>query len=261
MNDLKVAAIQADLVWENPVENRAYFYAQFRHLANQNIDLVVLPEMFTTGFSMTPERLEETMQGETISWMLDCAKTFKFLLTGSLIIKEKGCYFNRQIFAFPNGNIACYDKRHLFRMGGEHEHYTAGEKNTIVTYKGWRILPQICYDLRFPVWARNRNTYDLAIYVANFPTARRQVWNTLLAARAIENQCFLIGCNRIGTDANGHHHSGDTQILSPKGEIIVKATENKAETISAVLDFDNELQNFREKFPVHLDADDFKIKS
>ncbi len=259
MNALKVAAIQADLAWEKPLENRAYFYARFQYLARQNIDLVVLPEMFTTGFSMTPETLAETMQGTTVKWMLDCAKIHNFLLTGSLIIKEKKQYYNRQIFAFPTGDIDYYDKRHLFRMSGEHKHYTAGKKNTIVSYKSWRILPQICYDLRFPVWSRNRNNYDLAIYVANFPTVRCYVWNTLLAARAIENQCFVIGCNRIGADNNGLCHSGDTQIISPKGEIMAKATENKAETIITTLDFSTELQSFKEKFPAHLDADDFSL--
>ncbi len=258
MNKLKIAAIQADLEWQNPIANRASFEALFVNLCAEEVDLVVLPEMFTTGFTMQVEQLAEAMTGVTVQWLQNCAKNYGFLLTGSLIIKENGQFFNRQVFAFPSGELQCYDKRHLFRMGGEHKHYTAGTHRVVVTYKGWRILPQICYDLRFPAWSRNRNDYDVLLYIANFPSPRRQVWNTLLAARAIENQCYVVGCNRIGVDGNDLPHSGDTQILSPKGEILAKAPQNTPTSLIATLD-KSELDSFRKKFPVHLDADDFEI--
>ncbi len=257
-NTLKIAAIQVDLAWQKPLKNRVYFERLLPNLATQNVDLVVLPEMFSTGFTMQTEEFAEEMNGTTVQWLQNCAKSYNFLLTGSLIIKEKGQFFNRQIFAFPNEELQYYDKRHLFRMGGEDKHYTAGAKRVIVTYKGWRICPQICYDLRFPVWSRNCDDYDLLLYVANFPTARRKVWNTLLAARSIENQCYVVGCNRIGNDGNGLAHSGDTQILSPKGEILAAAEENMPSTMIFTLNKED-LYAFREKFPVHLDADDFII--
>ncbi len=256
---LKIGAIQADLAWQNPSKNKAGFERLLPNLVTQNVDLVVLPEMFTTGFTMQVEQFAEDMQGSAVQWLQNCAKTYGFLLTGSLIIKENGQFFNRQMFAFPSGELQWYDKRHLFRMGGEDKHYTAGKQRVVVSYKGWRILPQICYDLRFPVWARNRNDYDVLLYIANFPTPRRQVWNTLLSARAIENQCYVVGCNRIGVDGNDLPHSGDTQVLSPKGKILAKATQNTPTSLLATLD-KSELDSFREKFPVHLDADYFEIK-
>ncbi len=258
-NTLKIGAIQADLVWQNPSKNKAEFERLLPNLVTQNVDLVVLPEMFTTGFTMQVEQFAEDMQGSAVQWLQNCAKTYGFLLTGSLIIKENGQFFNRQVFAFPSGELQCYDKRHLFRMGGEDKHYTAGKQRVVVSCKGWRILPQICYDLRFPAWSRNRNDYDVLLYIANFPTPRRQVWNTLLSARAIENQCYVVGCNRIGVDGNDLPHSGDTQIISPKGEILAKAPQNTPTSLLATLD-KSELDSFREKFPVHLDADDFEIK-
>ncbi len=260
MSSLKVIALQADLVWEDALKNRVYFEEQFEGISDQNPDLVVLPEMFTTGFSMQPQKLSEEMEGTTVAWMQFCAKKYHFLLTGSLIIKEKSNYYNRQVFAFPDEALQHYDKRHLFRMGGEHKHYTAGNKRIVINYKGWRILPQICYDLRFPVWVRNRNDYDLLLYIANFPTPRRKVWNILLPARAIENQCYVIGCNRVGTDGVGLHYTGDTQILSPKGEVLIQAEANTPCWLSYFLSLD-ELNVFRKKFPTHLDADDFQVNS
>lgn len=255
---LKIAAIQADLVWEAPEKNRDYFEEQFQGLASQEADLVVLPEMFTTGFSMQTEKLAEPNNGITVKWMQANAKKYNFLLTGSLIIRENSNYYNRQIFAFPDGSLRHYDKRHLFRMGGEHKHYTSGKERVVINYKGWRIFPQICYDLRFPIWSRNRNDYDLLIYVANFPAPRRKVWQTLLAARAIENQCYVVGCNRIGTDDEGLHYTGDSQVISHKGEVIATAPENTPYVLIITLSLE-ELQYFREKFPVHLDADSFTI--
>lgn len=253
---LKVAAIQADLAWEAPEKNRNYFEKQFQGLASQDFDLVILPEMFTTGFSMQPKKLAEPNNGITVKWMQANALKYNFLLTGSLIIRGNSNYYNRQIFAFPDGSLKHYDKRHLFRMGDEHKHYTAGKERIIINYKGWRILPQICYDLRFPIWSRNHNSYDLLIYVANFPAPRRKVWKTLLAARAIENQCYVVGCNRIGRDGYGLHYSGDTQIISPKGKVIASAPKNIAYVLTTDLDI-KEIQHFRERFPVHLDADNF----
>lgn len=255
---LRIAAIQADLFWENPEQNRTYFEAQFEQFVTNEIDIVVLPEMFTTGFSMQPENLSESMEGISVRWLQNCAQKFNFLLTGSLIIKEHDNYYNRQIFAFPDRTLKHYDKRHLFRMGGEHEHYTAGIARVIIHYKGWRILPQICYDLRFPVWSRNQNDYDLALYIANFPTPRRKVWQTLLAARAMENQCYVVGCNRIGADGNKIHYSGSSQILSPRGEVLALAPENKPCVLTLNLDLKT-LASFRKKFPVHLDTDNFTI--
>ncbi|PVX52629.1 putative amidohydrolase [Balneicella halophila] len=254
---LKVVALQANLVWENPEENRQYFKNCFDEIA-EHVDLVVLPEMFTSGFTMEPKPSAEKMDGKSVKWMQDCAKRYQFLLTGSLIIQENGAFYNRMIFAFPNGAIEYYDKRHLFRMGKEHEHYTAGIKKLIVNYKGWRIFPQICYDLRFPLWSYNRNEYDLLIYVANFPAVRRNVWNSLLLARAIENQCYVVGCNRIGIDGNELVYDGGSQVISPKGKIIAKATYDTPETLSANLSLEK-LQAFREKFPIHLDADNFEL--
>ncbi len=259
MTDLKVGVLQADLVWENPNQNRTYFEQQFPSLASQGLDFVVLPEMFTTGFSMQVEKLAETMQGDTVEWLQNCAKKYGFLLTGSLIIQENRHFFNRQIFAFPNGELTYYDKRHLFRMGGEDKHYTAGTERKIITYKGWRICPQICYDLRFPIWSRNREEYDILVYVANFPKPRRAVWNTLLKARAIENQAYVLGCNRIGTDGNSLEYVGDSQIISPKGEVLLQAKEHTACNLVTTLSL-SELQEFREKFPTYLDSDDFEIK-
>lgn len=253
---LKVATIQSDLAWEDKEINITHFEAQFEKLASQKVDLLVLPEMFTTGFSMQTEKLAEANTDITVKWMQTMAMHYQFLLTGSIIVKEKDKYYNRQLFAFPDGKLQHYDKRHLFRMGNEHLHYTAGKERVIIHYKGWNILPQICYDLRFPVWSRNRNDYDLLLYIANFPTQRSKVWQTLLTARAIENQCYVIGCNRIGTDGKGMIYSGDSQILSPKGEVIALAPKNMPCLLTASLALD-ELRCFREKFPVYLDADTF----
>ncbi len=259
MTTLKVAVLQANVVWEAPQENKKYFEKQFLDLENQGLDFVVLPEMFTTGFSMQPQKLAETMEGETVLWLQKCAIRYHFLLTGSLIIIENNNYFNRQIFAFPDGSLSWYDKRHLFRMGGEDQHYTAGVKRTIIKYKSWRILPQICYDLRFPVWSRNRNDYDLLVCIANFPKIRREVWNTLLKARAIENQVYVVGCNRIGIDGEGLCYSGDSQLITPKGKIISQAPENISFSLVETLSLED-LQQFRKKFPTYLDTDDFEIK-
>lgn len=257
LETLHIACIEAQISWEAPQKNKEYFETQLEKLPAET-NLVLLPEMFTTGFSMQPKIFAETPQGETLRWMQYCAKKFNILLGGSLIILEDNKYYNRFYLTEPSGTQHHYDKRHLFRMGNEDKHYTAGTKNCIVNYKGWRIMLQICYDLRFPVWTRNQNNYDLLLYVANFPANRRHVWNTLLTARAIENQCFVVGCNRIGTDYMGINYMGDSQIISPKGLILSSKETNNDTIVKGSISL-SELKIFREQFPVFLDGDTFSV--
>ncbi len=256
-DNLNISCIQADLAWEDIDQNLKNFETRFKSLT-ENSELVILPEMFTTGFSMNSKRLAEEMSGKSFQWMKNQAEKNNKILVGSIIVKENYKYYNRCISMFPDGNFFTYDKGHLFRMEREHIDFTKGEKKAIFKHKGWRICPLICYDLRFPVWSRNRNDYDLLIYIASWPESRREVWNTLLKARAIENQAYVVGVNRIGKDGEGISYAGDTVIIDPKGQIIKKATNYNDEIINAELSL-NELTRFREKFPVFLDADDFKI--
>ncbi len=246
------------LHWEDAAANREMFAHEIRSLAG-NTDLIVLPEMFNTGFSMNSERLAETMDGPTVLWMRDQAKSSRAAIYGSAIITENGRYFNRGIFARPDGTISQYDKRHLFRMAGEHQHFAAGMERVVVNWQGWRILLQVCYDLRFPVFSRNRNDHDLMLYVANWPEARRYAWSQLLIARAIENRSYVAGVNRVGMDGNGIHYTGDSVVLDPKGAMVAAAEPATLATINAVLHA-AELQAFRKKFPADLDADDFELK-
>ena len=205
---LQIAIIQSDIVWENPEKNIAHFNQKFKNLP-LTTDLVILPEMFTTGFSMNPHRLSETMNGQSVSWMQQWAIRNQIAICGSLIISEQSNYYNRFVFVYPNGEIKHYNKRHLFSIAGEHKMYTAGSSQTIVNYKEWKLSLQICYDLRFPVWSRqSKSNYDALIYVASWPTPRIHAWDTLLKARAIENMCYCIGANRVGKDANGHAYPG-----------------------------------------------------
>lgn len=254
---MKIAVIQSSLYWEMPDKNLDQFGEKLSEIET-NTHLVLLPEMFTTGFSMNPAKLAEKHPGRTVEWMSSMALKHGFALTGSYIAEAEGKFFNRMVVAFPNGEIATYDKRHLFRMAKEDEYYSAGSQRVIVEYKGWRILLAICYDLRFPVWLRNRNDYDLMVLVANFPERRRHAWNSLLVARAIENQAYVAACNRIGTDDKQVNHTGDSQIIDPMGRIITMANPNAPEIIYATLDLEY-LKSVRENFPVHLDADDFEI--
>lgn len=255
MNDLKVTLIQSNLHWENKSANLKMFADKIAAI-NESTDLIVLPEMFTTGFSMNASSLAETMEGETVNWMLLQAAKKGCAITGSFICEENGKYYNRLVWVNETGTCSVYDKRHLFSMGAEHEHYFAGTEKLFVTLKGWKICPLICYDLRFPVWSRNdkNSPYDLLIYVANWPERRQHPWKTLLLARAIENQSYVIGLNRVGDDANQIHYSGDSAIINFKGEIIsfTKPNEESAETIT--LNYP-ELANFRKEFPVLNDAD------
>lgn len=230
---------------------------------HEKTEVVILPEMFSTGFSMKPKIFAETMQDETVSWMKRIASQKKVILTGSVMIKENGNYYNRLIWMLPNGNYGCYDKRHLFAYGKEDEHYKPGDKRLIASVKGWKINLQVCYDLRFPVWARqspassNEPEYDLLIYVANWPERRNVAWKTLLQARAIENQCYVIGVNRIGNDGNNIYHSGDSMVIDPLGEILYH-NEHKEEAFTITLQKEW-LTEVRNKFPFWRDADKFVI--
>ena len=255
---MKVTLIQTSLFWEDRDRNLDMFSEKLSGL-QQKTDLIVLPEMFTTGFSMNPESLAETMNDRTFHWMKDKAGSKNAVVMGSIIIKEGDSYYNRLISMFPDGEYHIYDKRHLFRMGEENKHYKAGSQKVIINYGEWRIRPLVCYDLRFPVWSRNRDDYDLLIYVANWPESRRHVWRNLLVARALENQVYVIGLNRIGKDGQDLTYSGDSMVVDPKGKIISNTEPHteSIETIEISLKFLNE---FRDKFPVGEDADDFELK-
>ncbi len=257
MNDLKVTIIQADLAWENKEENINKF-SSFISEIKEETDLIILPEMFSTGFTMKAEKLAEDFKGKTVQWMKDIAKDKNAVLIGSIIIKVRELYYNRLVIMHSNGNIEYYDKRHLFRMGNEHYVYTQGKKKHISDVDGWKIRPLICYDIRFPVWSRNENDYDVLIYIANWPENRRDAWLTLLMARAIENQCYVIGVNRVGQDGNAISYSGDSVVINPKGKIIskTKAYKESVETLNLSI---SELTEFRQKFPVDIDADKFNI--
>ena len=221
---MKIAIIQSELIWENPEANRNRFEQKI-NLITENVDLIVLPEMFSTGFTMTPKLVAETMQGETMSWLKFLAKAKNVAITGSLVIQENENYYNRLVFVFPSGEIQHYDKRHLFSLAGEEKMYKKGKNKLIIDYKGWKICPLVCYDLRFPVFSRNVENYDVLIYVANWPKPRINAWNALLKARAIENMCYVIGVNRTGDDQNKHIYSGSSQILNYLGEELAQAND------------------------------------
>ncbi len=253
--DLHVTVVQADTHWEQAGANLAELEEL---LAEAETDLIVFPETFTTGFSSNGPELAETMNLTSHKWMKMMAAKTGAAICGSLFIKEQGKVYNRFLFVKPDGHTYSYNKRHLFSIGAEGEAFSRGNERLIVDWKGWKILPQICYDLRFPVWTRNRNNeYDLLLYVANWPAARNHVWNTLLPARAIENQAFAIGCNRIGVDGNNISYIGESQLIDYKG-VVIKKLESQAGSFSSVLSYDA-LQHFRETFPIWRDADGFTI--
>jgi omega-amidase len=256
--NLRVTMIQADLAWQDPATNRRQLAAHFRGLAGHT-DLIVLPEMFTTGFSMAASSLAETMAGATVGWLREEAAAIGCAITGSLIVEEGGRYYNRLVWATPEGDCVHYDKRHLFRMAREQEHYAAGNRRLVVELKGWRLCPLVCYDLRFPVWSRSRGDYDVLLYVANWPSRRRSAWSALLRARAIENACYVVGVNRVGKDGNGASYSGDSVALDFLGQVLGGDRDGVfVETV--VLDRES-LVTFRRDFPVHLDADDFELRA
>ena len=256
-NELNIVGIQADLSWENPAENRAFFEEQINSLS-ENTDLVVLPEMFTSGFTMNPEKVAEKMNGETISWMQKMASKKQVAITGSLVIEDDKTYYNRLVFVHPSGNIETYDKRHSFTLAGEDKVYSSGDKILIVSYKGWRICPLICYDLRFPVWARNTENYDLLIFMANWPVTRIKAWDTLLKARAIENMSYTIGINRTGKDANNYEYSGNSLVIDYLGEELSTLLKNEVGILKATL-VKSDQKKIREKLGFLNDRDFFKI--
>lgn len=262
MSTLTITTIQANLHWENKTANLQMLQEKINSI-QEKTEIVVLPEMFSTGFSMKPEQLGETMEGETVQWMKRIAASKKIILTGSVIIEEKGNYYNRLIWMLPNGQYGYYDKRHRFAFAGEDEHYTAGNKRLIASVKGWKINLLVCYDLRFPVWARQQQTegmeYDILIYVANWPERRSHAWKTLLQARAIENQAYVVGVNRVGDDGNNIHYSGDSMIIDPLGEVLYQKKED--EDIFTITLEKSHLDTVREKFPFWKDADSFKIEN
>lgn len=259
---MKVTIIQTHLFWEDRKKNLSHFDALLDKLKGPT-DLIILPEMFTTGFSMDPAKVAEDHLTVTYKWLQQKAKEKNAVFCGSVAIKDTGKFYNRLHWIEPNGNSSFYDKRHLFRMAKEDEKYTAGNKKIIKQIKEWNIMPLVCYDLRFPVWSRNfkdhQPQYDVLIYVANWPEVRNYPWKQLLIARAIENQCYVIGLNRVGKDVNGFNHSGDSMIVNPRGEIINQPKDNEENIETVTLD-KNYLEDFRKLFPVALDADDFELK-
>lgn len=222
-----------------------------------NADVIVLPEMFNTGFSMESSKLAEPHDGPSVQWMKQQAELYNAAVVGSVITEQDSHYYNRLYWVFPDGTFKCYDKRHLFRMAQEHEHFTGGTERRIVEYKGWKICPLICYDLRFPVWSRNNVQFDVLVYVANWPAARTDAWSTLLKARAIENQCYVIGCNRVGEDGKGIGYAGASVIHDPKG-VELTHQNGTEQVLTASINF-GELADFRTKFPVDKDRDKFEI--
>lgn len=261
MSTLTITTIQSNLIWEEKSANLRILEQKIAGI-EEKTEIVVLPEMFNTGFSMRPEVLAETMDGETIEWMKRVSRENGIVLTGSLMIEEAGNYYNRLVWMLPNGQYGHYDKRHLFAFGEEDKHYSPGNKRLIASVKGWRINLQVCYDLRFPVWARQKNTdagaeYDVLIYVANWPERRSHAWKTLLCARAIENQCYVVGVNRVGSDGNNVYHSGNSLVIDPLGQVLYHmADEEDVNTITLQKEM---LEEVRTKFPFWKDADDFNI--
>jgi omega-amidase len=257
LGNLKVTLVQADIKWEDIEWNLQKFMNII--LADLSAtDLIILPEYFTTGFTMNPHAFAKTMKSSPIKWMNSMVEKKQCAIAGSLLIKENNRIYNRLIFIDKNKKISYYDKRHLFKMEGEESSHSPGKKKLIIKIGQWRISPLICYDLRFPVWSRNKNDYDLLVYVANWPAARDDVWNTLLKARAMENQVYVIGVNRIGKDGRNISYSGNSLIYDPRGKIITRLTQHEEKTATFTLSL-KKLNNLRKKFPVHLDADNFKI--
>lgn len=253
---MKVALVQSSLAWENPTENRSHLAQKITGFMEE-VDLIVLPEMFSSGFTMNPKAVAETMNGETIAWLQHLAKAKDCAITGSLVIEENGKYYNRLVFVYPNGELKTYDKRHLFTLAGEDKVYTAGKEKLIIEYKGFRICPLICYDLRFPVFARNVEDYDVLIYVANWPKPRINAWDILLKARAVENMSYAIGVNRIGMDENELEYVGHTQAVDFLGNYLLEAQETDGVFI-VELDKEKVLET-RSKLAFLKDKDSFKL--
>jgi predicted amidohydrolase len=266
MSTLTITLIQSNLHWQNAAANLGMFEQKINEI-KEKTEVVVLPEMFSTGFSMDPAPLAETMEGPTIGWMKRMAAAKKIILTGSIIIEEQGHYYNRLVWMQPNGVYGIYDKRHRFAYAGEDKEYTAGNKRFIASVKGWKINLLVCYDLRFPVWARqsppattddgDSHEYDVLIYAANWPEKRSHAWKTLLQARAIENQAYVVGVNRTGDDGNNIHYSGDSMVVDPLGEILY--TTPQQEDVFTIKLQKEKLETVRKGFPFWKDADEFSI--
>jgi omega-amidase len=281
MSTLTITTIQSNLFWEDKAANLQMFEQKIKSITEKT-EIVVLPEMFSTGFSMQPELFAETMparsgsdrSGETVEWMKRVSSENGIVLTGSIMMEEEGKYYNRLIWMLPNGQYGYYDKRHLFAYGEEDKYYSSGNKRLIASVKGWKINLQICYDLRFPVWSRNRifdsaqtpvqNTstllsaeYDVLIYVANWPERRSHAWKTLLCARAIENQCYVVGVNRVGDDGKNIHYSGNSLVIDPMGQVLYHMADE--EDINTITITKEKLEEVRTKFPFLNDADEFII--
>jgi len=254
---MRISFIQTELYWQNPEANRAMLEEKIWLLPPT--DLIVLPEMFTSGFTMQPDSVAEVANLTTTKWLKQMAAQTNAVLTGSFVVQENGKFYNRLHWVFPNGELKTYDKRHLFRMANENQYYEAGSQKLVVEWKNWRFCPLVCYDLRFPVWSRNQHLeYDCLIYVANFPATRANAWNVLLKARAIENLAYCVGVNRIGTDPNGIFYQGESAVIDFKGEYLFYQKDSPCSP-TIVLD-KKSLDDFRKKFPANLDADIFELK-
>lgn len=253
MQDLTVTLIQTELFWEDISANLAMFDKKINAISGET-DLIILPEMFTTGFSMNAGKLAESMKGSAVSWIIARAREKAAHILGSVIIEDEGRFYNRLLWAEPDGHLMTYDKKHLFRMTGEHEVYSPGRSQLTVTVKGWRIRPFICYDMRFPVWTRNiNNEYDAAIFIANWPSRRSAQWKILMPARAVENQCYVIGVNRVGEDGNGLAYSGDSSVIDPLGDILFHQADTAC-IHTERLKYDR-IREYRGDFPAWQDAD------
>lgn len=255
---LDIALIQSHLAWENPVQNRAVFTQKINSITSK-VDLIILPEMFTTGFTMNVNEVAETMSGDTVNWMKKMAEETDCAIAGSIIVKEKENFYNRLIFMFPNGTYETYDKHQLFTLAKEQEVFTAGQEEVIVSFKGWKIKLLICYDLRFPVWARNTNYYDVLLYVASWPKPRINAWDVLLRARAIENMSYCIGVNRTGLDGKGFEYNGHSNIYDVLGNTILEESPVEKETIIHATLNKSHIKNTRKKLPFLEDRDAFQL--
>lgn len=256
--NLRVSMVQSHIIWEDRNENLGYYGELLRRISGKT-DLAVLPETFSTGFTMNVEPLADEADGITVNTIKKWAANYKMAVSGSFIAKDNGKYYNRAFFITPEGDSLFYDKRHLFQMGEENQYFTAGDNRLVVSYRGWNICLLVCYDLRFPVWSRNvNNEYDLLIYCANWPEARKKVWKILLQARAIENMSYVCGVNRVGIDGKGFTYRGDSLIISPKGKKLADAGKREEVTRTVSLSMD-EISELRSKFPAWKDADDFTI--
>lgn len=262
MKDLHFTYIQANLQWQDKRANEEHFNELLKEVPSET-DLVLLPETFNTAFPADPKVFAETEDGTTMKWMKQKAKELNAVICGTFLLETEGHYHNSLVWMRPDGSYELYHKRHTFSMGGENQLVERGEKPLIVELNGWHIQPMVCYDIRFPVWSKNHYEnghyeYDLGIYLANFPASRMNVWDTLLMARAIENQAYFVGVNRIGDDPDGVHYCGWSQVLNAKGEIISMAKPDMEAVVPCVLDYEK-LQSFREKFPIGKDWDSFNL--